>query len=71
METDERRSQSGLPDAWDLDDVPKNFWFVQFSLTSDDRLIAQPRLVAVSKRNGEIVYEKRATDRKAKSRKAR
>jgi hypothetical protein len=34
-----------LPDAWDLHDVPKNCWFVQ------------PRLVAVSKRTGEIVYD--------------
>jgi hypothetical protein len=45
-----------LPDAWDLYDVPKNCWFVQFSLNNDDT-IAQPRLVAVSKRTGEIVYD--------------
>jgi hypothetical protein len=60
-----------LPDTWDLDDVPGNCWFVQFSLTSDDRSIAQPRLVAVSKRTGKIVYEKRATYRKAERRKTR
>jgi hypothetical protein len=46
-----------LPDAWDLYDVPKNCWFVQFSLINDDTLTAQPRLVAVSKRTGEIVYD--------------
>jgi len=46
-----------LPDSWDLYDVPKNCWFVQFSLIYDDTLTAQPRLVAVSKRTGEIVYD--------------
>jgi hypothetical protein len=30
---------------------------VQFSLINDDTLTAQPRLVAVSKRTGEIVYD--------------
>ena len=48
-----------LPDASYTEDGLTNCWFVQFVLTYDDMSVSQPdpRLVAVSKSTGGIVYD--------------